>query len=80
MVKLDNIGTSMESMSFDNMVDLYNETRVFNRCCFSAALDFIVERFPPESFRHMLEPGIGTGRIAIDLIVWKEGRCEGGWH
>ena len=54
-------------MPFDRMVQLYDETRVFDADCFDSALDFIVERFPPSMFNKLLEPGIGTGRIAIPL-------------
>lgn len=57
----------MRSLSFDNMVRLYDETRIFDRECFESALDYIVERFPPRAFTNVLEPGIGTGRIAIPL-------------
>ena len=57
----------MKSLSFDGMGELYDETRVFDRSCFDAALDFLVERFPPQIFRQVFEPGIGTGRIAIPL-------------
>jgi len=49
------------------MVQLYDETRVFDVDCFDSALDFMVERFPPSRFSKLLEPGIGTGRIAIAL-------------
>lgn len=57
----------MGSLSFDGMVDLYDETRVFDRGRFDAALDFLVERFPPQDFRKVFEPGIGTGRVAVPL-------------
>jgi ubiquinone/menaquinone biosynthesis C-methylase UbiE len=57
----------MKSLSFDNMVRLYNETRIFDEECFESALDYMVERFPPRAFPNVLEPGIGTGRIAIPL-------------
>ena len=57
----------MKSLSFDSMVELYDETRVFDRDCFDSALDFLVERFPPKTYNRVLEPGIGTGRIAIPL-------------
>jgi ubiquinone/menaquinone biosynthesis C-methylase UbiE len=57
----------MKSMSFDSMVELYDETRVFDGDCFDAALGWLVQRFPPQLFEHVLEPGIGTGRIAIPL-------------
>jgi len=57
----------MKSLSFDGMVELYDETRTFDRDCFDSALDFLVERFPPRNFGNVLEPGIGTGRIAMPL-------------
>jgi ubiquinone/menaquinone biosynthesis C-methylase UbiE len=57
----------MEYLPFDNMADLYDETRVFDKDCFNAALDFLVGRFPPETFRQVFEPGVGTGRVAIPL-------------
>jgi ubiquinone/menaquinone biosynthesis C-methylase UbiE len=63
----------MTSLSFDNMVASYDETRVFDRDCFDSALDFLVERFPPQVFSRIFEPGIGTGRIAIPL-------AENGYH
>jgi len=49
------------------MVELYDETRTFDQACFDAALDYLVDRFPPERFPSIVEPGIGTGRIAIPL-------------
>ena len=57
----------MQSMSFDRMVKLYEETRVFDRGVFNSALDFLVEKCPPKSFSKLFEPGIGNGRIAIPL-------------
>lgn len=54
-------------MSFSRVTKLYDETRVFDRDCFDSALDFLAERFPPSIFNKLLEPGIGTGRIAIPL-------------
>jgi ubiquinone/menaquinone biosynthesis C-methylase UbiE len=63
----------MESLSFDSMADLYDETRVFDRDCFNAALDWLVDRFPPQRFRDVFYPGIGTGRVAIPL-------AEKGYH
>lgn len=57
----------MKSLSFDSMVKLYDETRTFNRDCFDSALDFLADRFPPCDFGNVLEPGIGTGRIAVPL-------------
>lgn len=55
------------SLSFDGMVELYDETRSFDEGCFSVALDYLVGRFPPKSFPNVFEPGIGSGRVAIPL-------------
>src|SRR4030042_707865 len=54
-------------MNFDSIAPIYDDTRVFDNECFNAALDFIVERYPPAVFKKLFEPGIGTGRIAIPL-------------
>jgi ubiquinone/menaquinone biosynthesis C-methylase UbiE len=54
-------------MSFDGMASLYDETRVFDISSLDSALDFLISRFPPHTFPKLLEPGIGTGRIAIPL-------------
>jgi len=56
-----------ESLSFDGMGGLYDETRTCDPKCLAAALDFLAARFPPDAFRKVVEPGIGTGRIAIPL-------------
>ena len=58
---------AMKSLSFDRMVELYDETRTCDAACFDAALDLVAERFPPRSFSKLFEPGIGTGRIAVPL-------------
>ncbi len=57
----------MKSLSFDSMVELYDETRDFDKGCFDSALDLLVDTFPPQVFNNVLEPGIGNGRIAIPL-------------
>jgi ubiquinone/menaquinone biosynthesis C-methylase UbiE len=57
----------VKSLSFDPMADIYDETRVVNEKCFSAVLDFIVERYPPSRYKKLFEPGIGTGRIGMAL-------------
>jgi len=57
----------MESLTFDSMAKLYDETRNFNEKSLSSALGFLTERFPPYLFKNIFEPGIGTGRIAIQL-------------
>jgi ubiquinone/menaquinone biosynthesis C-methylase UbiE len=57
----------MKSVTFDAMVEHYDETRVFDGDCFRSALAYLSQRFPPQDFCRLLEPGIGTGRIAIPL-------------
>lgn len=57
----------MDSVSFDSIAAVYDETRTFDKHCFNAALDYIAERFPPAKYKRLFEPGIGTGRIAIPL-------------
>lgn len=57
----------MNSLPFNGIAALYEETRVFNQRCFNAAVDFLTGEFPPSIFRNVFEPGIGTGRIAIPL-------------
>jgi ubiquinone/menaquinone biosynthesis C-methylase UbiE len=52
-------------MSFDPIAPVYDATRVFDKIQFNHALDYIVQRFPPQKFLKLFEPGIGTGRIAI---------------
>ena len=63
----------MGSLSFDSMIGLYDETRVVDASCLAAALEYLAERFPPESCPTIFEPGVGTGRIAIPL-------AERGYH
>jgi len=57
----------MESLSFDPMVELYDETRSVDAACLEAALNYIAARFPSCEYPAVVEPGIGTGRIAIPL-------------
>ena len=57
----------MESLNFDKMTKYYDETRIFNQNCFNKAIGYIVERFPPNIYKKVFEPGIGTGRISIPL-------------
>jgi ubiquinone/menaquinone biosynthesis C-methylase UbiE len=57
----------MNSLSFDPMVEYYDESRVFDRGSFAAAVSYLARRFPPHRYRRLLEPGIGTGRVAIPL-------------
>jgi SAM-dependent methyltransferase len=57
----------MPSLSFDPMVHSYEVTRTYDEASFSAAVAYLVERFPPRAFPRLLEPGIGTGRMALPL-------------
>jgi SAM-dependent methyltransferase len=59
----------MTSLSFDPMVHDYDATRTYDGANFSAAVAYLVERFPPFAFPRLLEPGIGTGRIAVPLAA-----------
>jgi ubiquinone/menaquinone biosynthesis C-methylase UbiE len=59
----------MNSLSFDPMVALYDETRCVDARCFGEALDYLAGRFPPSAYPTVLEPGIGTGRIAMPLAT-----------
>jgi ubiquinone/menaquinone biosynthesis C-methylase UbiE len=57
----------MHSLSFNPLITLYDETRTVDARCFRAALDLLIERFPPSQFSRLFEPGIGNGRVAIPL-------------
>ena len=57
----------MESVSFDSIAAVYDETRALDEGCLSAVLDFLTGKFPPSKYKKLFEPGIGTGRIAIPL-------------
>ncbi len=56
-----------KSAPFDGMADQYDRTRIFDQACFGSALDLLTARFPPRDFPNLIEPGIGTGRIAAPL-------------
>ncbi len=56
-----------DSLSFDDMAELYDETRVYDDRCFDYSLDFFSDRFPPDEFNNLFYPGIGMGRIAVPL-------------
>lgn len=47
------------------MVEWYDESRIVDTGCLNAAVGYLANSFPPSRFRRLLEPGIGTGRIAI---------------
>jgi len=57
----------MEYLSFDGLAESYDETRAVDVACLASALDFLVERYPPQLFQRVFEPGIGTGRIALPI-------------
>ena len=58
----------MTSLSFDGLTAYYDQTRTFNPACFGQAMDWLADRFPPSRFSAILEPGVGTGRIALPLV------------
>jgi ubiquinone/menaquinone biosynthesis C-methylase UbiE len=60
---------SMEPISFDTMAVVYDKTRIYDAGCFGGALDCITEKFHPRDFPHLFEPGIGTGRIALEFAA-----------
>jgi SAM-dependent methyltransferase len=60
-------GAKVNTLSFENMASLYDETRTVNQGCLDAALDFLAGRFSSAQFGHVFEPGIGTGRLAAPL-------------
>jgi ubiquinone/menaquinone biosynthesis C-methylase UbiE len=55
------------------MASIYDGSRIYDEANFNAALDYITSRYPPDKFRELYEPGIGTGRIAIPF-------AERGYH
>ncbi|MGD1120340.1 MAG: class I SAM-dependent methyltransferase [Dehalococcoidales bacterium] len=57
----------MDSISFDSMAAVYDETRALDEKSLNGALDLITTRFPPSQYQKLFEPGIGTGRIGIPL-------------
>ncbi len=57
----------MESQTFDGMAESYDETRTWDPACFASAMEWLVDAFPPRSHPQVVEPGVGTGRIAIPL-------------
>ena len=62
-----NSNITIHESIWDRIAAIYDETRICDRVCLNAALDYIVNRYPPDEFPRLLEPGIGTGRIAIPL-------------
>ena len=58
----------MDSLCFDGLSAHYDKTRASDPLCFESALDWIASRFGPHLFNAVIEPGVGTGRIAIPLL------------
>lgn len=58
----------MDSLSFNGLTTHYDQTRTFDLACFGLAMDWLTECFPPSRFPLVLEPGVGTGRIARLLV------------
>jgi ubiquinone/menaquinone biosynthesis C-methylase UbiE len=63
----------MRSFCFDRMARIYDATRSCDPMSFNAAIDFLTEKFPPNIYKNLFEPGIGSGRVAIPLA--KKGYC-----
>lgn len=57
----------MESLSFDNLTEYYDETRDYDIASFNEAINYIANRYPIAKYPALFEPGIGSGRIAIPL-------------
>jgi ubiquinone/menaquinone biosynthesis C-methylase UbiE len=57
----------VDSISFDSIAPVYDETRALDPASFNAALDFLTARFPPLKYKDLFEPGIGTGRIGVPM-------------
>jgi ubiquinone/menaquinone biosynthesis C-methylase UbiE len=55
------------SLNFDPLVKYYDETRTVDAASLTASIQWLARRFPPDQFPALLEPGIGTGRIAVPL-------------
>jgi len=57
----------MESLSFDDLLKYYDETRTIPVKVLSEMISYIAEKFPVSNCPKIFEPGIGNGRIAIPL-------------
>lgn len=57
----------MDFLNFDPLVKHYDETRTVDAASLTASIRWLTEKFSPSLFPKLLEPGIGTGRIAIPL-------------
>lgn len=56
---------TQDHISFDSLAPLYDKTRMTSSEALEGALDYIAGRFPPSEFGNIIEPGIGTGRVAF---------------
>jgi ubiquinone/menaquinone biosynthesis C-methylase UbiE len=61
------MNSNMDFLNFDPMVKYYDETRTVDAANLAASIRWIAGEFSPSLFPKLLEPGIGTGRIAIPL-------------
>ncbi len=59
----------MDPHHFDELAEGYDEARPLHAGCFAAALDRLAAIVPPEQHPELIEPGIGTGRVAIPLAA-----------
>jgi ubiquinone/menaquinone biosynthesis C-methylase UbiE len=57
----------MKSLSFDNLFEYYDETRIIPENIFSEMISYITKKFPVSIYPKIFEPGVGNGRIAIPL-------------
>jgi ubiquinone/menaquinone biosynthesis C-methylase UbiE len=59
----------VRSYSFDALADTFDQTRTIDPRALEAALDYLVEHFPPKRYSDALEIGVGTGRIATPFAA-----------
>lgn len=65
--------TVTDSFVFDGLADRYDKTRTIDQEAFDAALQYLVDRFPPQNHASVVDAGGGTGRIATPF-------AEHGYH
>lgn len=72
MTEQDGDGTN--SFVFDSgLAERYDATRTVDQEQFDAALEFFVDRFPPQTYSAVVDAGVGTGRIGAPV-------AERGYH
>lgn len=49
------------------MSEQYDRSRSVNKLIFPRVIKFILQKFPPDKYKRLFEPGIGSGRIAVPL-------------